>query len=207
MDDSDRISDLVLVERWQSPHPLLLVFLNFGLLNFLGGSCAGLMLLLILQLLRPYMLIVGLVFWVNLRLEGEIALLGCGWWASLFDEKVSLYLCGLLQVKQVCFLLKGRGLFALARLVRDYQLTVLSACFYQFANLFFVRIGMCAGLLLLDRLFLQLRGRIACLFWVLSVRAAFLLVLCRWAVGRGFGIVRFTRLGMVKFHLMGNADD
>ena len=37
------------------------------------------MLLLILQLLRPYMLIVGLVFWVNLRLEGEIALLGCGW--------------------------------------------------------------------------------------------------------------------------------
>lgn len=79
MDDSDRISDLVLVERWQSPHPLLLVFLNFGLLNFLGGSCAGLMLLLILQLLRPYMLIVGLVFWVNLRLEGEIALLGCGW--------------------------------------------------------------------------------------------------------------------------------
>lgn len=65
------------------------------------------MLVLMLQLLRPYMLVIGLVFWVNLRPEGEITFLCHCWRGSLLDEEVSLDFCGLLQVEEVCFLLEG----------------------------------------------------------------------------------------------------
>lgn len=153
------------------------------------------------------MLIVGLIFWVDLRLEGEIAFFWHRWRGGFFDEKVSLHFCSLLKMVEVSFFLEGRGIFARARLIRDHQLAALSACFDELSNLFFVRIRMRSIFLLLDLLFLQLCIWIMCLLGVMSVRLAFLFAICWWRMVASFGIFWLRWWGMLKFHLIGYSDD